>query len=130
MDICLLTPSERADLQDLVGEFEAVKRRLQAYLEHIEVEWTAEVKNAPDPWPDTERAVLPMSRLQILTEWIGHLDEQYVQLEDMEEVVPSDPKPPKIKPATEGYKVENYTLQPAKREKLRALAETYNEAFT
>jgi hypothetical protein len=130
MDICMLTPAERADLTALVGEFEEVKRKLQACLEKIEMEWTTELKNAPDPRPKTERTDSPMSRMQILTEWIGHLDEQCVQLEDMEEIVPRDPKPPVIKPKAMAYRIQNYTLPPAKREELTTLIAVYNAGFT
>jgi hypothetical protein len=71
--------------------------------------------------------VLPLSRLQLLTEWIGHLDEQCVDLEDMEEIVPRDPKPPK--PEDEAYKIENYTLQPERREELKKLIEGYSDGY-
>src|SRR6202040_2828771 len=98
MDICMLTPSELTDLQELLGEFETVKGKLLAYLEKIEEGWQQEIQKAPDPnGPKTERSDLPKSRLQILTEWIGHLDEQTVQLADMEEIVPKDPKLPIMK---------------------------------
>jgi hypothetical protein len=92
MDICMLTPSERTDLQVLLGEFETVKGKLLAFLEKIEEEWQQEVEKAPVPTKKTVRTDLPKQRLQILSEWIGHLDEQCVQLEDMEEIVPRDPK--------------------------------------
>jgi hypothetical protein len=130
MDICMLTPSERTDLQVLMGEFETMKRKLLAFLEKIEEEWQQEVAEAPVPKKKTERTDLPKQRLQILSEWIGHLDEQCVQLEDMEEIVPRDPKPPVIKPQDKAYNIENYTLPPAKREELKTLIAAYNEECT
>jgi hypothetical protein len=130
MDICMLTPSETAELQQLVGELEAVKGKLHAFLEKIEEEWKQEVAEAPVSLFDIEQMDLPTQRLQILTEWIGHLDEQCVQLEDMEEIVPRDPQPPEIKPEDEAYNIENYTLPPEKRKELKTLIAGYNEGYT
>jgi hypothetical protein len=56
MDICMLTPSELADLQELLGEFETVKGKLLAYLEKIEKGWQQEIQKAPAPGPKTERS--------------------------------------------------------------------------
>jgi hypothetical protein len=130
MDICMLTPSECADLHELIGEYENVKRKLQTCLEKIEEQWQQEIKKTPVPRRKTERTDLPKSRLQILTEWIGHLDEQPVQLADMDEIVPRDPKPPVIKPRDEVYRLENYILPFARREELKTLIEVYTEGYT
>jgi hypothetical protein len=67
MDICMLTPSETAELHELLGQFENVKGKLQAFLEKIEEEWKREVETAPDTKPKTERTDLPKLRLQIHT---------------------------------------------------------------
>jgi hypothetical protein len=122
-----VTP-ERAELQELVGDSETVKGKLQAFLEKIEEEWKQEEAEAPVANYDIERIALPRQRLQILSEWIGHLDEQCIDLEDMEEIVPRDHKPPK--PEDEAYHIENYTLQPEKREELKTLIAGYNEGLT
>jgi len=126
MDICMLTPSEYAELHERIGEYENVKGKLQTCLEKIERAWKQELEYAPEPGPKTEAKDLPKSRLQILTEWIGHLDEQCVQLEDMEEVVPKDPTPPTIKPVEERWRIEDYTLMPAKRQELQTLIDSYH----
>jgi hypothetical protein len=130
MDICMLTPSERTDLQVLLGEFETVKGKLLAFLEKIEEEWQQEVEKAPVPTKKTVRTDLPKQRLQILSEWIGHLDEQCVQLEDMEEIVPRDPKPIVVKPEDKAYYIENYTIKPEKREELKTLIAVDTEGYT
>jgi hypothetical protein len=100
-------------------------------LEQIENEWRREVEEAPDPAfrLDREEMVLPMERLQILSEWIGKLDEQTVQLEDMDEEVSKD-RTPKIKSEGEAYNLANYTLKPEEREDLRLLIEGYNQGVT
>jgi hypothetical protein len=49
-----------------------------------------------------------------------------VQLADMEEIVPKDPKPPIMKPVEERWRMEDYTLPPAKREELETLIDGYN----
>jgi hypothetical protein len=66
-----------------------------------------------------------MSRLHLLSEWIGHLDEQCVDLEDMEEILPRDPKAPKQE--REAYKIENYNLAPERREKKKKMKEKYKK---
>lgn len=129
MDICMLIPSERALIQEVLGEYEEVKTKLLTVLEEIEGEWKQEVQQAPDPWPGhTERMVLPRQRLDILSDWIREIDAHDIYLEDMDEVMPLEI--PATKSAEDGYRIENYTLEPAKREELKTLIDGYSEGVT
>jgi len=85
MDICMLTPSERAAIQKAVEEYEQAKINVLGILEQIEREWEQEIEKNPDSWFEEEKMVFRMERYDVLTGWIDYINcERVIDLSEME----------------------------------------------
>jgi hypothetical protein len=72
MDICMLTPSERAAIQKAVEEYEQAKTNVLVMLEQIEREWEQEIEDKPDTWFEEDKMIFRMERYGVLAGWIDN----------------------------------------------------------
>jgi hypothetical protein len=84
MDICMLLPSQRAELQQLITEFDEARLKVHKYLSLISKEWWSEIQIAKDEEEDLlyER----MERVDLLADWLTIMEERFISLSDMDEV--------------------------------------------
>ena len=84
MDICMLTPSERTILQELVAKYEAEKGELLAFLRKLHTEWDAEYEKASTEWARTQAGHDAWVRIDNAELWIYQLEEGITTIEDLE----------------------------------------------
>jgi hypothetical protein len=88
MDICMFTPSERAELRNLVGEYNQACKRLEELLMKTKQEWTQELRNElfdESDLEDDDRMYLATERLDTITWWVDKFEDQKLCVEDIEE---------------------------------------------
>jgi hypothetical protein len=87
MDICMLLPSQRAELQKLLGEYNQIRKRIEEFLLQIEIEWGEEIRNVPsmDTIEHDDRMYFATERLATVMQWIEIFHDREVEIEDVEE---------------------------------------------
>jgi hypothetical protein len=84
MDICMLTPSESAKLQDLFEEYDNARERALEYLQKIADEWDKEYHGQTKEWAETPHGQWIWKRLATIEEWVILIDIDRIQISDIE----------------------------------------------
>ena len=90
MDICMLTPAEREDVERLVAAYECARTQLQSHLEKLLSGWGEEIVQDDTDTRNDFMLTQVVYRFDRVVRWIYQLIEGKIDLEEIDKVMTFD----------------------------------------